>query len=145
MSELTTVIRALEASELTVRIEGTHCLVFYPRLTGELEQYNGDIAVQVRHTPLGPRYCVYEEYAGHCLTPYWPAAFGHWLQDRLGMAVANAYWWTYRNWWGWLDTHHWRGLEQACCLATAGAHGFHLECLRQEQEMRAMQEAPSHG
>ena len=131
MSELTTVIRALEAAGLTVRIEGTHCLVFYPRLTGELEQYNGDIAVQVRATPLGPRYCVYEEYAGDCLSPHWPTAIGNLIQGRLPKAVVDAFWWTYRSWWGWLDTHHWRGVEQACYLATACAQGFHEECERQ--------------
>jgi hypothetical protein len=136
---------AATAAGLTVRIEGTHGLVLYPRFTGELEQYNGDIAVQVRATPLGPRYCVYEEYAGDCLSPHWPTAIGNLIHGRLPKAVVDAFWWTYRSWWGWLDTHHWRGLEQACCVATAGAHGFHLECLRQEQEIQAMQEAPGHG
>ena len=131
---------AATAAGLTVRIDGTHCLTFYPRFTGELEQYNDCLAVEVRLTPLGPRYSVYEEYAGYQLTPYWPTHIGHWLQVRLGEALADTYWWSYRSWWGWLDSYRWISLQEASCAATTCALGFHQECLLLEQALPASQQ-----
>jgi len=125
---------AATAAGLTVRTEGTHCLVFYPRFAGELEEYEGNIAVQVCLTPLGLRYFVYEGYAGYQLTPYWPTDIGQWLEVRLGEALADAYWWSYRSWWGWLDTHRWVSLQEASCTATSSALVFHQECLLLEAQ-----------
>jgi hypothetical protein len=122
------------AAGLTVRMEGTRCLVFYPRFAGALKQYEGDIAVEVRLTPLGLRYFVYEQYAGYQLAPYWPSDIGYWLQVQLGEALADVYWWSYRSWWGWLDTHRWVSLQEASCTATSSALVFHQECLLLEAQ-----------
>jgi hypothetical protein len=132
--QLQRVIQAAEAAGLDASLEGTSYLVFYPKFTGALGAYTGDIAVQVRPTPVGLRYCVYEEYAGFALAPGWEHELAIFLfGNHKALALRNAYWWTFRHWWGWLSTRAWRGLEEASSTANNCALRFHEECLRHEQ------------
>ncbi|QVV66531.1 hypothetical protein [Synechococcus sp. LA31] len=139
--KLAAVAQAAAAQGLAVCHQREDCLEFYPQFKGALEDYTGVVVVQVCRTPLGLRYDVYEELAGGVLSPGGAHDIGDWLTVRLGRHIANAYWWSYRRIWGWLHSHRWIDLPQACRVAHKAAHQLHRECQRQDVELAALQEA----
>ena len=133
--KLAAVAQAAQSAGCQTREEGNRGLVFYPRFGDHLGPYGGDIGVEVRATPLGLRYVVYEEYAGGVLSPGGAHEVGDWLLAHLGRRVENAYWWTYREIWGWLHSHRWIGLPQAYSVAHNATQRFHLVCLAEADEI----------
>lgn len=58
-----------ERAGLVVGLTDTKALVLYPRFKGVLEEYTGDIAVEVQATLLGLRFDVYETCCGTVMSP----------------------------------------------------------------------------
>ena len=68
-----------------------------------------DLGLQVRRTPLGLRYVIFENFCGARFPWHWSDAPCCTLPRRM----QGAYIWAYRNLWGWLAQPRWRGLELA--------------------------------
>lgn len=138
--KLAAVAQAAAAQGLAVCHQREDCLEFYPQFKGALEDYTGVVVVQVCRTPWA---------CGTTFMRSWPEGalpggahdIGDWLTVRLGRHIANAYWWSYRRIWGWLHSHRWIDLPQACRVAHKAAHQLHRECQRQDVELAALQEA----
>jgi hypothetical protein len=141
--KLAAAAQAVQSAGCHTRAEGTRGLVFYPHFEDHLGAYLGDVAVEVRATPLGLRYVVYEEIAGAILSPGGAHEIGDWLLTHLGRRIENAYWWSYRKVWGWLHSHRWIGLPQAYSVAYQATHQFHLDCLAVADEMERLELGPN--
>ena len=89
-----------------------------------LRDLSHDIVLEVNSTPVGLRFNVYEAYAGSCLLVTWADQVGLWFDTYCRRWVANAYWWSYREIWGWQVALPWPGLDKALEQTTECARQF---------------------
>ena len=99
---------AAEALQLGLRVEWPdkgspdHLVVWRDGL--------GDVLLQVQPTPLGLRYVAYECDFGNVVPSQWCDKV---VANRRPGPLLRAYWWSYRQLWGWLTFRRWRGLAEA--------------------------------